>query len=166
LVAPILSFTAEELWQHIPGDKEKSVFLSEFPEVNNEFLDSELEKKWEGLVRVRDEVNKALEIKRQEKFIGNALEAKVKLYVDDEYFSLLDSYRDFLSQLFITSSAEIIKSPAPPEAYMSAELKGIAVVIEIADGGKCQRCWNWDTHVGISDEYPDLCKKCFEVIKS
>jgi isoleucyl-tRNA synthetase len=166
LVAPILSFTAEELWRHIPGDKEKSVFLSDFPEVNNEFVDTDLEKKWEGLVRVRDEVNKALEIKRQEKFIGNALEAKVILYVDDNYFTLLDSYRDCLSELFITSSVEISKSPAPPESYMSTELKGIAVMIEKADGSKCQRCWNWDTNVGMSDEFPDLCNKCCEVIKS
>ena len=166
LIAPILSFTAEELWQHLPGDREKRVFLSDFPEVNNEFVDSELEKKWEGLARVRDEVNKALEIKRQEKFIGNALEAKVILYVDDKYGALLESYRDFLSELFITSSAEISKGPAPPESYVSTELKGVAVVIEKADGGKCQRCWNWDTNVGMSDEFPDLCKKCCEVMTS
>jgi len=164
LIAPILSFTAEELWQHIPGDKVKSVFLADFPEINNDFVDSELEKKWEGLVRVRDEVNKALEIKRQEKFIGNALEAKVILYVDDKYGALLESYSDFLPELFITSSAEISKSPAPPESYVSTELKGIAVIIEKADGGKCQRCWNWDTNVGMSDEFPDLCKKCCEVM--
>jgi len=166
LVAPILSFTAEELWQHIPGEKEESVFLSDFPEVNTEFLDPELERKWEGLIRIRDEVNKALEMRRQEKLIGNALEARVRVFASNDYYALLQSYEQILQELFITSSVELANEPAPPEAYVSPELKGISIVVEKAEGGKCQRCWNRDTYVGMSDEFPDLCKKCCEVMKN
>jgi isoleucyl-tRNA synthetase len=165
LLAPILSFTAEEIWQHIPHKKEDSVFLSAFPEVDIQWIDQELEKKWKRLSQIRDEVNKALEMKRQEKLIGNSLEAKVTLYVGDETYNFLKDYNNFLSSLFIVSSTEIVQSiKAPDASYQSAELEKMAVVVEKAAGDKCQRCWNWDLSVGTFDKFPELCKKCHDVI--
>ena len=99
MMAPILSFTAEEMWRFIPEAPTESVFLSRFPEVESEFVDKELEKKWETLLHVRDEVNKALEIKRQEKFIGNSLEAQVKLYVNESDHKIFADYKIFLPTL-------------------------------------------------------------------
>ncbi|MBI5408846.1 MAG: isoleucine--tRNA ligase [Nitrospirae bacterium] len=165
MLAPILSFTAEEIWRHIPGKKEDSVFLSAFPRVNPGLIDSDLEGKWENLSKIRDEVNKALEIKRQEKFIGNALEARVVLYVGDQLYRSLNEYKNFLPTLFIVSSAELIKDENIPEAaYRSPELKDLAIIIEKAEGNKCQRCWNWDVTVRKNEKFPELCKKCCEVI--
>ncbi|RJQ52522.1 MAG: isoleucine--tRNA ligase [Nitrospiraceae bacterium] len=165
LFAPILSFTAEELWLHIPGVKEKSVFLSPFPEINPDWVDTDLEKKWGQLSRIRDEVNKALEIKRQEKFIGNALEAKVILYAGDEAYSFLKDYNKFLPTLFIVSSVEVLTDiKAPETAYQCPEITGLAIQVERAEGDKCRRCWNWDSSVGSFEKFPELCRKCYEVI--
>lgn len=165
MIAPILSFTAEEIWRHIPGDKEESVFLSDFPKVNPEFVDSELEKKWELLWKIRNDVNRALEIKRQEKYIGNALEAKVTLYVDEATNAILDAYKSFLPTLFIVSDAEVSSiSEAPATAYKCTEINALAIQIERAAGEKCQRCWNWSVSVGKHKTHPDLCHRCHEVL--
>jgi isoleucyl-tRNA synthetase len=165
MIAPILSFTAEEIWQHIPGKREESVFLTDFPEVKPEFMDKTLEKKWKDLLKIRDEVNKALEIKRQEKFIGNALEAKVTLYVNDKIYRVLEEYKTFLPTLFIVSSTEVLEdTKAPVGAYKSSEIEGLAVVVERAEGKKCERCWNWSTSVGEYKDFPELCKRCYEVL--
>ncbi|MEW6602123.1 MAG: isoleucine--tRNA ligase [Nitrospirota bacterium] len=167
MIAPILSFTAEEIWSHIPGDKEESVFLSEFPKVDSGLVDSELEKKWQLLWKMRDEVNKALEIKRQEKYIGNALEAKVTLYVEDSMNEVLNAYRSFLPTLFIVSDTEINSiSEAPETAYKCVEITNIAIQIERAEGKKCLRCWNWSKSVGQHETHPDLCQRCFDVLKA
>ena len=165
LIAPILSFTAEEIWSHIPGEKEESVFLADFPAVNSEFIDEELEKKWERLWKIRDEVNKALEIKRQEKFIGNALEAKVTLYAGDAAYKILELYRAFLPALFIVSSVGVEKIPDAPEgAYNSTDYDELAIFIERAEGKKCLRCWNWRLSVGEYKDHPELCKRCREAV--
>jgi len=166
LIAPILSFTAEEIWQHIPGKKDESVFLSLFPEADVKWIDKELVEKWKKLSRIRDEVNKALEIKRQEKLIGNALESKVTIYAGNEMSKLLNIYKEFLPTLFIVSSSEVLPDTViPPEAYKSSELEGLSVIVAKADGNKCQRCWNWDLSVGTFSSHPDLCKKCYKAIK-
>ena len=165
MIAPILSFTAEELWSHIPGDREESVFLSDFPEVNEDLVDEELERKWQGLKNVRDAVNGALEIRRQEKFIGNALEARVTLYAGEETHTLLAEYTDFLPELFIVSAVVLLKDrEAPASAYRGEDISDLAIEIEKAEGGKCQRCWNWTTSVGSYSDHPELCTKCHTVI--
>jgi isoleucyl-tRNA synthetase len=167
MLAPILSFTAEEIWQHIPGDREESIFISPFPEVNPEFMDKELEDTWNQLARVRDEVNKALEIRRKDKFIGNALEAKVSIFVEDKAMQLLDKYNEMLSELFIVSSVELCKfEDAPADAFKSEEMEGVAVFVQKAEGSKCQRCWNWKLSVGTFEDHPELCKKCHQVLTS
>jgi isoleucyl-tRNA synthetase len=166
LIAPILSFTAEEIWQHIPGKKEESVFLSAFPEANVEWIDMALVEKWEKLSKIRDEVNKALELKRQEKLIGNALEAKITIYTGDEISKLLNDYKAFLPTLFIVSSTEVLIDTAVPNgAYTSSEPGDLSIFVEKAAGDKCQRCWNWEESVGTFDNYPELCRKCYEVVK-
>ena len=165
LIAPILSFTAEEIWNHIPGDREESVFLSDFPQVTPDFLDPDLENKWNGLSRIRNEVNKALELKRQEKFIGNALEAKVALYAQDATFQLLEDNTAFLPTLFIVSAVEIGQfKDAPDNAYGSTELDNVSILVDKADGNKCERCWNWDISVGELHDHPGLCKRCHKVL--
>lgn len=158
LIAPILSFTAEEAWQHLPFKKTESVFLENMPEVDESFVNPELEKKWEKLIEIRDEVNKVLEIKRQEKFIGNSLEAKVILSVNENLREFLTPYFDFLPTLFIVSQVEI-------KELKSSINKEFSVEIEKAEGQKCQRCWIYSPMVGKL-EIQDVCPKCFHVLKA
>ncbi|MEW6213593.1 MAG: isoleucine--tRNA ligase [Nitrospirota bacterium] len=171
LMAPILSFTAEEVWQSKehraqntpPLNPPLSVFLAPFPEVDKRYLDQELEKKWDDLFLLRDEVNKALEIKRSERFIGNSLEAKVILSLPEIYNALLSEYRDFLPTFFIVSAVEI-RDKCPDGSYKSKEIEGLEATVERAPGAKCQRCWNWSKSVGRFPDAPEICERCYKVI--
>ncbi|MDP3112872.1 MAG: isoleucine--tRNA ligase [Thermodesulfovibrionales bacterium] len=166
LMSPVISFTAEEIWKNIAGDREESVFLSAFPAADDKFLDAALEEKWEKFITIRTEVNKALEIKRQNKFIGNALEAKIMIYLPENEFNLLSGYKEFLPTLFIVSGADIKPASGKVDgAYESEDIKGMSVIVEKAEGGKCERCWNWSASVGTLSDAPELCRRCYNVIK-
>ncbi len=157
LIAPILSFTAEEAWMHLPLKNSESVFHSLLPEVDQRYMDEELESKWEKLIGIRDEVNKALEIKRQGKFIGNSLEAKIILNVNESLKSFLNPYLDFLPTLFIVSQVEVKSTDSKEEEF--------TVIVEKAEGEKCQRCWNYSPMVGKLS-VKDLCPRCYHALES
>ena len=127
------------------------------------FFNSELEERWKRLLSLRDEVNKALELKRAEKFIGNSLEAKLRIFLPEEYRSLTESYRAFLPAFFLVSTVELTRENLDG-AYEGAEIKGLQVLVERASGSKCQRCWNWSESVGSFAESPDLCGRCYSVL--
>ncbi|MBI3592938.1 MAG: class I tRNA ligase family protein, partial [Nitrospirae bacterium] len=166
LMAPILSFTAEEIWSYVPGETGESIFLSGFPPVNEAFVNRELEEKWARLIKIRDEANKALEIKRKDKFIGNALEAKLIFHLPGEEFNLLQAYKGFLPALFIVSDVELKPfSGEVPDAYESTEIKNLFVKVDRASGSKCERCWNWSITVGKFEAHPQVCEKCFNAVK-
>ena len=178
LMAPVLSFTAEEVWGYVTSQKSKpgsrksggemqsreSVFLSTFPEVNEKFVDNELEARWKDLLQLRDEVNKALEIKRAEKFIGNPLEAKVTLYLPEKFRTLCDQYMAFLPFFFLVSEVRMSQEELP-SSYESGDIEGLQVLVERAGGNKCLRCWNWSTKVGTFDDEPELCDRCYKAVK-
>lgn len=157
LIAPILSFTAEEAWQHLPFKKTESVFLEKMPEIEESFIDEDLQLRWDKLIEIRDEVNRALEVKRKEKFIGNSLEAKIILFVNEKLKSFLESYYDFLPALFIVSQVELKKLESTDTEF--------TVTVEKAEGEKCQRCWNYSPMVGKL-EVADVCPRCYHVLKS
>jgi isoleucyl-tRNA synthetase len=175
LMAPVLSFTAEEVWQNIRQrangkapdgqDMEESVFLSSFPEVDETYYDREIEGKWDELFLLRSEVNKALEIKRAERFLGNSLEAKVILRLPVKYRELVSGNEDFLPTFFIVSCAEITEGSLEG-SYKSEEIEGLEIGVERAAGAKCQRCWNWSEAVGTFPEAPDVCERCCKVVIS
>lgn len=157
LMAPILPFTSEEAWEAMPSFKEKqeSVHLSLFPAAEEDWLEEALYKEWEELLDVRETVMKELERAREEKLIGNPLEAKVKLSVPPRLRDLLRRHEEGLADLFIVSAVEIEDS--------AKEVLGASV--KKARGAKCQRCWNYSAHVGTSREYPLFCARCEEVVK-
>ncbi|MDW7997928.1 MAG: isoleucine--tRNA ligase [Thermodesulfovibrio sp.] len=157
LIAPILSFTAEEAWQHLPFRKTESVFLDTMPEKEESYIDEGLQERWERLIQIRDEVNKALEIKRQEKLIGNSLEAKVILSINHKLKEFLMPYRDFLPTLFIVSQVELTD--------LDSKDKELIISVFKAEGDKCQRCWNYSPTVGKL-EISDVCQRCYYVLKS
>lgn len=168
LMAPIISFTAEEIWQNLRKVKrelKESVFLSEFPIVDKNFLNPELERKWSDLISIRDEVNKALELKRAERLIGNSLEAKVLIFSKDKYRDLLKEYEGFLPTMFIVSAVELVDERLE-DSYESNEIKDMKIKVIRAPGAKCQRCWNWSDTVGKFSESSDICEKCYKVLFS
>ncbi|NQV04593.1 MAG: class I tRNA ligase family protein, partial [Candidatus Omnitrophica bacterium] len=150
-LAPLIPFTAEEIWQHFKG--QGSVHLSDWPQVDEEAIDPELEKRWEKLRELREEVLKALEEKRIAKLIGSPLEAKITLYIKDdlEYNSLIKYLQD-LPAIFIVSQVEVKKGEPR------------TVEVKKADGQKCERCWNWNDFVGKNRDHPRLCKRCLDVV--
>ena len=165
LMATILSYTAEEVWGHVPGPKPRveSVHLTLFPEVEAKYLDEQFEERWELLLKVRGEVSKSLEIARQNKLIGNSLEAAVTLGAPEKLLSFLRQNEAQLQDFFIVSQVELVSS-LPAEAYRSPELEGLNILVSRAKGKKCERCWIYDPRTGESTDYPSVCPRCRDAL--
>ena len=166
MIAPILAFTAEEIWQAMPhasSDDKTSVYLSEMPKAEGKFAFDGSER-WENLFTLRDDVMKALEIARAEKKIGKSLDAKVTVYTADrDVLELLAKFtEEELKTVFITSGAHVVEGAAPEGAYVPEEGK-IAVLVESADGERCDRCWCYSTE-GEKTEEGFICARCKQII--
>jgi isoleucyl-tRNA synthetase len=167
MIAPILAFTAEEIWQAMPHastDDVTSVYLSEMPKAEGKYAFDGADR-WEELFTLRDDVMKALEIARAEKKIGKSLDAKVTIYTADEsILALLAKFtEEELKTVFITSGAYIVEGTAPESAYVPEEGK-IAVLVENADGERCDRCWMYSTEC-TSDGEGYLCPRCRAIVE-
>ncbi|MGI6553247.1 MAG: isoleucine--tRNA ligase [Bacillota bacterium] len=169
LLTPILAFTSEEIWRYLPKNPGSpvSVQLTDWPRVNPLYLDTALESKWKQLLKVRDEVAKALELARQEKTIGNSLEAAVRIYPDKEWFDFLEPLEEDLSTLFIVSQASVhaTSHQLAEKVFVSEEIPGLQIQVEPAPGEKCERCWNYSITVGQEADHPSLCSRCIQVVK-
>jgi isoleucyl-tRNA synthetase len=161
LLAPVMSFTAEEAWQHLPGKSGPSVFLAGFPTgVPTPRPDeSALRERYERLFAVRSLVQGELEQARRDKQIGSSLEAKVLLSASGPTQTLLESAADELPFLFIVSQVQVGRTPSP--AARALKLAGsdqtVAIEVQVADGSKCPRCWTYSTAIGPGEP---LCLKC------
>ncbi|HVH88932.1 MAG TPA: isoleucine--tRNA ligase [Terriglobales bacterium] len=172
LLAPIMAFTAEEVWQLLSavGEKPESVHLALFPSPEEILGNTErapepsgkslpagteqLRADWDRLLLIREEVFRHLETARKEKVIGSGLEAKVKISAPADSYSLLERYRETLRYLFIVSQVEL--------HALSGTGNGSGLKVEVlpADGKKCERCWNYSTQVGRDPVYPNVCERC------
>jgi len=168
LLAPITSFTCEEVWQHLPKSESRqdSVHLASFPTAedilgsgNVEREDAAQLQEWATLRNVRDQVLKVLEEARNQKQVGKSLEAQVKLTASDSLYPVLERHRDDLRYLFIVSSVTLERSPS------GNGTGGLGIEVSKADGHKCERCWNYSTHVGEDPAYPTVCERCAPVLK-
>ena len=166
-MAPILSFTADEIWGYLPQTatpRAEFVFTEEFYEGlfglgENEKLDDAY---WQQLIKVRSEVNRVLEIARNDKVIGGGLEAEVTVYANDEYRALLEQLGDELRFVLITSKAEVKALADKPADVADGELEGIVVSVSRSQGEKCPRCWHYSDKIGVNPEHPTLCPRCVE----
>jgi isoleucyl-tRNA synthetase len=175
LMAPILTFTGEEVWDHfrVP-DKARSVHLTDFPAVNPRWFVTE--GTWETLLRIRGEAAKALEQARAAKLIGAALDARVTLYVSDPALQIVvrEAGDRLLRELLIVSQLEVWPNAPPADLATTADqvvlretgLAGLGVAVRHADGQKCSRCWTWSPAVGQDSEHPALCERCLPVIRA
>ena len=166
LLAPITSFTSEEIWQFLPKteDRAESVHLAIFP-ASSDVLgagakehDEQQDKDWTTLRSVRDEVLKALEEARNQKLIGTGLEAQVSVTMPDPVYSLLKRYDGQLRYLFIVSAVILVQGSGNGTG-------GVHVEVKKAEGLKCERCWNYTTRVGEDKDNPTVCERCAAVLK-
>jgi isoleucyl-tRNA synthetase len=162
LMAPILSFTAEEVWRYIPAEsgKAESVHLTSFPELKSEYLDDALNEQWERIWEIRAEVTKALEEARKERVIGLSLDAQVHLHLPEKIYHFLLPYQKDLKSIFIVSSVTL-----HPAVSRTKDEKEVKVGVFRAEGKKCERCWNYDISVGYHSEHQTLCQRCVEAIQ-
>jgi isoleucyl-tRNA synthetase len=156
LLAPILPVTIDELWTHLPGTREPSVHMAEFPRDVEAMRDPALGARWEQIIAVRDEVNRALEAARQARTIGNSLGAKVTLRVRGGTAELLHRYRADLPMLFIVSQLEL--------EGVSGDGPDLEVVVARADGDKCARCWRVVARVSATPGTEGLCDRCVDAL--
>ena len=156
-LAPVISFTAEEIWGYMPRsekDDAESVFFNKLPEKSGVSADEEFMEKWEKIDELRDIVNKALEEARGQKLIGKSLEAKVTLNCGRDWYDFAKSVESDLVSAFIVSAVDVEKS----------EFDGVNVKVEVAPGEKCERCWTHSDTVGKCAEHPTLCARCAEIV--
>jgi isoleucyl-tRNA synthetase len=166
LLAPIMSFTCEEIWPYLPpiSGREESVHLASFPtpaEIAAEGIakaDPKRDEDWNALRSVRDEVLKALEDARNNKLIGGGLEASVHVTASEALYAVLKRYQDQLRYLFIVSAVDLTEGAGNGTGSVQVEVKK-------ADGQKCERCWNYSIHVGEDKNYPTVCERCSAVLK-
>ena len=173
LLAPILPVTTDELWQVLPGRREDSVHLADFPTGLEELADQDLLDRWKRLMGVREVVNGELERLRQRKTVGTSLEAKVLIRASGDTAALLERHRHDLPMLFITSAVEVETVPPaslppvndPIASNVFTEVRGTArIEVSRADGTKCERCWRY---VGMVSSEPDtdgLCARCADAL--
>ncbi len=165
LTAPILSFTTEEAWRHLPGARAESVHLERFPEVPLPWLDDTLKREWDRLLEVRREVAKALELARARKLIGSGLDASVRVAsAPEDVPALLGAKQSVLSTLFIVSRVDLEPGRVGAVHYESQEIPGLVIDVDRAPGDKCERCWMRRPTVGASAEHPGLCDRCVAVV--
>jgi len=168
LMAPVLSFTAEEVWSFLPAGagREESVHLALLPELHADWEDEELAGRWDRILAVRSEASKVLERIRADRVIGHSLDARVDLYAGDETFHLLTNYKPELPAILIVSDAALHPaSEAPEGAYESETVPGLKVTASPAEGTKCERCWCIKKDVGGSGTHPTLCGRCSGVLE-
>ena len=159
-MTPILSFTAQEIWQLLPGERSEFVFTADwFAGLGGE-PDAEDEAFWAKVQLVRDEVNKALEQARNDKVIGGALEAEVTLYADESLARTLAGLGDELRFVLLTSQAVVAPLDQAPANAVSGELAGLKLSVVHSSGTKCVRCWHHRHDVGVNPEHPELCGRC------
>jgi isoleucyl-tRNA synthetase len=155
LLAPILVFTADEIWEHLPGKRQPSVHLATFPEPKHWPTDQALLERWAEIINIRSVIQKALEEKRTAKVIGGSVEARLVIYAGGAAYDLLESYRDQLPAIFIVSQVEIERT----------DDDSLRVEVDHARGKKCERCWNWSVTVGDDAQYPSLDARCIKQIE-
>ncbi len=169
LLAPVLSYTAEETWSYMPhldGENAESVFLNDMPEYNEKYSCGELSEKWNALFAVRDDVMKAIELARVEKLVGKSLDAAIVIYGshDNDAIKLFEEFSDDLKTVFIVSKASVSEEPCPEGAFTDTA-SGIAVEVSPSSGVKCDRCWYYSEDIKTDADGQHLCPRCAAIVK-
>ncbi len=167
MLFPVISHTAEEAWQHLPQwqGKPESVALSDWLKPPSFWRDEKLAERWSQLLRVREEVNRALEVAKTERRVVNPLEAKVTLLTDGALADFLKDFTVSLSEIFIVSQVAIQTDSVAPNALPAEGFPNLRICVTLAPGEKCARCWQRQESVGKDKDYPNLCQRCAKVLR-
>jgi isoleucyl-tRNA synthetase len=162
LLAPILSFTAEEIWLSLPfyDGKETCVHLTQFPKVNPEYMDMNLVESWGTMIALKGEISRAIEIARKKKAIGHSLDARVDISPPGDLRSFLEMHLGDFKTLLILSQINIVDEGDIIDPYISTEFAGLTIGVKRARGKKCDRCWVYSETVGANHEHPAICERC------
>jgi len=165
-LAPITSFTADEIWQYIPGERSDSIFLETWYEGLFELdTDTAMDREfWEKINTVRSAVSKEIEQVRSKGEIGSSLNAEVELFCNEEYLSTLNLLSTELHFVFITSGAIVTDEKFCPEDAIQTEVEGIRLKVTASEHEKCTRCWHHREDLGVNEDHPELCGRCVENI--
>ncbi len=161
MIAPIICYTAEEIWKYMPHTKKEqveSVMLTILPEVNEKYENKQLEEKWNHILELKELVSKELELARSNKTIGHSLNAKVTLFANEKEYDFLKENQELLKTVLIVSDLEVQPNARKDETK-------IGVKVEVAEGKKCERCWKYSVTVGENKNHPTLCHDCSEALK-
>ncbi|MDD5320598.1 MAG: isoleucine--tRNA ligase [Methylococcales bacterium] len=163
-LAPIISYTADEIWHYMPGERSESVFLETWYQGLIKLdTDSALNREfWQQIMTVRTAVSKELEKSRTKGDIGSSLNAEVELYCNPRFFNVLNKLAEELHFIFITSDASVITEQFSPEDAIQTEIDGVKLKVLVSEHKKCVRCWHQRYDVGEHAEHPELCGRCVE----
>lgn len=167
LVAPVLCFTSEEVWQALPNKEERewSVHMSDMPKVNEAYLDKALDEKWKKRLAVRSVAMKALEEARQAKVIGHPLDAEVTVYADGEAYDIVKAMEKELADFLLVSQTHIVEGSATaPENAASNEEGTVKASVAVCTLAKCERCWKRSADVDADPKHPGVCARCAHVL--
>jgi isoleucyl-tRNA synthetase len=164
LMAPVLSFTAEEAWSHLPHRTGETIHLERFPEIEPTLQDDALNDRWQIILTLRSEVTRALEGARQAKVIGHPLDAVVKLALPEALGEGFAGQEDLLRSVFIVSGVVFAPAADLVNPIEGQEIQGLRVQIEPASGSKCERCWVRSEKVGQFTDHPAICDRCYSVV--
>ena len=160
LIAPILAFTADEIWRYMPHsstDDVRSIVLNQMPDKSEIEFSQDFKDKWNTIYMLREDAKKALEIKRADKFIGASLEAKVIIHCSDNVYANILSLKNELSAILIVSGVEVENNE---NGEFKGDFEGVSFTVEKAVGEKCERCWIYSDTVGTNPEHSTLCARC------
>lgn len=160
---PVMSFTAQELWPHIPGNDQDTIFWETWYEglFSNDEDAKIVDSDWQLIAKVKNEVNRQIEAQRKQGGIGSSLEAEVVLYAKDEIYNCLSKLQDELRFVLITSKASVKNS----EGGEKTELEGLGVEVNASSNPKCERCWHRREDLGVDKTHPELCGRCVENVE-
>ena len=166
LLAPILTFTAEEIWGAMPAydGKAVSVHLTLFPDAKDEYTSETINEQWKAMVAVRAEIAKAVENARKNKIIGHSLDAAVQIAVPANLSAIFEPRREDLRALLIVSQLDIVEKGALTDPFESKEIEGLFVAVGKAKGEKCNRCWIYSENLGTNPDHPAICERCVKKI--
>lgn len=168
IMAPILPFTADEIYQHMPKgpDHKESIHLEPMVEPDDDWEDKILSDKWENILVLRGEVTKALEEARVNKRIGHSLDASLEIKLPDTELKIqVENLTENLNDIFIVSAARLVDSIEDEAAYNGKDIQGLVIKVNKAEGQKCDRCWRFDTTIGNDPDHSTACARCAAALK-
>ncbi len=166
MLAPILSYTAEEIWKYMPRAKNEnieSVFLNDMNKKLDLDITDEFIKTWDKIQKIRDEIKKILEIQRKDKVIGSSLEAEVNVYAEGEIYEFIKEHKNELQSVLIISDLKVEKDGRGDHSVEGFE--NLSISTSHSKHGKCERCWTYSESVGKDTENPNICARCAEILK-